>query len=73
MNKRPDRLTALRVDLGINIAAARGTLMGAAYLCDIGIPIEVTLRVLLEPGCRRRANYFAFTERQVSKRSTTRS
>lgn len=55
MHKRTDRLSSLRVDLAINIAAARGVQVGAGYLCDIGIPLDVALRVLLNPAARRGA------------------
>ena len=55
MHKRTDRLTALYVDLAINLARSHGVAAGARALFEQGIPIELARRVLLRPGERRGA------------------
>jgi len=69
MNNRTDRLTAVYIDLALNLVESHGVAAGARALFDLGLPLELARRVLLQPGQRR--DYFAFTARQASNRSTT--
>lgn len=70
MNNRPDRLTAVYIDLALNLVESHGIAAAARALFDVGVPIELARRVLLRPTERRR--YLAFTALQASNRSTTR-
>ena len=53
MDKRVDRLTAVHVDLAVNIAAVFGMYPAACYLHDQQVPLSVACRVLFELGPRR--------------------
>jgi hypothetical protein len=50
---RPDRASAVKVDLAIAVQEAQGTLAAASYLKNAGIPFPVALRVLTRPHRRR--------------------
>lgn len=53
MDQRTDRLTALQVDLAVNIAAVFGLAAGVLSLHQIGAPLPVIQRVLIQGGPRR--------------------
>lgn len=53
MNTRADRLTAVHVDLAINIAAVYGMYAGVCYLREHCVDLDVVRRVILELGPRR--------------------
>lgn len=50
MNKRTDRLTAVQVDLAVNIAAAFGMAAGVLSLHTCFVPLPVIQRVLIQGG-----------------------
>jgi len=50
---RPDRASAVKVDLAIAVQSAQGTLAAANFLKTAGIPFPVALRVLTRPHRRR--------------------
>ena len=50
---RPDRASAVKVDLAIAVQATQGTLAAANYLKDAGVAFQVALRVLTRPHRRR--------------------
>ena len=52
MDRRTDYKTALRIDAVIHDAAA-GASPAARELATLGVPIEVSLRVLTRPAERR--------------------
>ena len=53
MDQRTDRLTAVYVDLAVNIAAAFGMAAGVLSLHERGAPLQVIQRVLVQGGPRR--------------------
>jgi len=56
MDKRTDRLTALQVDLAVNIAGVYGMAAGVLSLHQCGTPLQVIQRVLIQGGPRRGSN-----------------
>ena len=56
MHNRTAPLTAIQVDLAINLARTRGVATGARELFELGLPLELARRVLLHPGRRRGAS-----------------
>lgn len=55
MDQRTDRLTAVQVDLAVNIAAAFGMAAGVLSLHQTGAPLSVVQRVVIQGGPRRGA------------------
>jgi len=53
MDKRTDRLTAIQVDLAVNIAAVFGMGAGVLSLQTCLVPLPVIQRVLIQGGPRR--------------------
>jgi len=53
MDRRNDYKTALLIDAAIHEAASEGRPRAATELARIGVPMEVTMRVLTRPGERR--------------------
>lgn len=53
MDQRTDRLTAVQVDLAVNIAAVYGMAAGVLSLHQTGAPLSVIQRVLIQGGPRR--------------------
>jgi len=53
MEKRTDRLTAVYVDLAVNIASAYGMATGVRSLHECGVAPAVIQRVLIQGGPRR--------------------
>lgn len=53
MDQRTDRLTAVQVDLAVNIAAVYGMAAGVLSLHQTGAPLSVIQRVLIKGGPRR--------------------
>ncbi|OON64420.1 hypothetical protein B0920_14160 [Massilia sp. KIM] len=53
MDRRNDYKTALLIDNMLHDAAANGRAGVARELAEMGVPLEVTLRVLTRPGERR--------------------
>ncbi|NML59877.1 hypothetical protein HHL21_02020 [Massilia sp. RP-1-19] len=53
---RPDRASAVKVDLAVAVQAAQGTRSAADYLKQTGIAFTVALRVLTRPHRRRWAS-----------------
>lgn len=53
MDKRTDRLTAVQVDLAVNIAGVYGMAAGVLSLHQCGTPLPVIQRVLIQSGPRR--------------------
>jgi len=53
MDKRTDRLTAVQVDLAVNIAAVFGMGAGVLSLHTCLVPLSVIQRVLIQGGPRR--------------------
>lgn len=53
MDQRTDRLTALQVDLAVNIAAVYGMAAGVVSLHQCDAPLSVIQRVLIKGGPRR--------------------
>lgn len=59
MDQRTDRLTAVQVDLAINIAAVYGMAAGVVTLHESGVSLQVIQRVLIQNGPRRGATSMA--------------
>jgi hypothetical protein len=53
MERRTDYKTALLIDAVIHEAAAQGRVAAARQLLDLGVPLEVAVRVLTKPAMRR--------------------
>lgn len=53
MDRRADRLTAVHVDLAVNVAGIFGMYSAICYLHEKLVPIGVVYRVILELGPRR--------------------
>ncbi|HEX8786219.1 MAG TPA: hypothetical protein VF793_08560 [Telluria sp.] len=53
MNRRQDRLTALKIDAALNTCATHGVQAAAAALSAHGASREIILRVLTQPRRRR--------------------
>jgi hypothetical protein len=53
---RPDRASAVKVDLAIAVQESQGTRAAANYLKEAGIAFPVALRVLTRPSRRRWAS-----------------
>jgi hypothetical protein len=53
MDRRTDYKTALLIDAAIHEAASEGHPRAATELARIGVPMEVTMRVLTRPSDRR--------------------
>ena len=52
---RPDRAKAAIVSAGIIMAELHGRVAAASFMNREGVPFSVIVRVLAEPGRRRRA------------------
>lgn len=68
MDKRTDRLTAVQVDLAVNIAAVFGPAAGVMSLLGQGISPQLVQRVLIEDGPRRGAASTAALSTRASVR-----
>jgi hypothetical protein len=64
MEKRIDRLTAVYVDLAVNVAAAFGLEAGMRVL-QHNTPLLVVQRVLIEGGARRGNQFHCATGSQL--------
>jgi len=53
MDQRTDRLTAVLVDLTVNIVGVYGMVAGVVSLHECGAPLPVIQRALIERGPRR--------------------
>lgn len=53
MNRRNDYKMALLVDAVIHDTAAHAHLAAARHLADLGVPLDVAIRVLTRPAQRR--------------------
>lgn len=53
MDRRTDYKTALLIDAAIHEAASEGRPRAATELAGIGVPLEITMRVLTRPAERR--------------------
>ena len=53
MLKRQDKMTALYVNLAVNMVDRLGVALAARFLCEQGVKLEVARRVLLLPAMRR--------------------
>ena len=51
--RRPDLLTAQKVEVSIILQAMLGTAVAATYLADNEVKLTVSMRVLTKPGLRR--------------------
>jgi len=54
MKKRNDWVTALLIDAVLDVAPARGSASAARRLTELGIPMEIIVRILTRPSDRRR-------------------
>lgn len=61
---RTDKLSAQKVEVGVVFGLMLGTLAGAQYLAKQNIAIDVALRVLLEPGLRRKYQFEEHSSRR---------
>lgn len=55
MDRRTDRRTEIYIQAAINSVPQFGFQRPAKALCDLGIPLTTTVRVLTQPGERRGA------------------
>ncbi|MFN3792409.1 hypothetical protein [Massilia sp.] len=53
MDRRTDYKTALLIDSAIHEAASEGRPRAATELAKLGVPMEITMRVLTRPSDRR--------------------
>ena len=53
MDRRTDYKTALLIDSAIHEAASEGRPRAATELAKMGVPMDITLRVLTRPSDRR--------------------
>jgi hypothetical protein len=57
MNRRTDSVTALIVEIVINLSETHGLPLAARLLAEGDVPFEIALRVLTNPSERRRRPY----------------
>jgi len=55
MTRRIDRLTQVYIDAVLNSLPSIGQRGAALMLRDLGVPLETAVRVLTQPGMRRRS------------------
>jgi hypothetical protein len=57
MNRRTDNVTALLVEIVINLGETHGLSLAARLLAEDDVPLDLALRVLTNPSERRRRPY----------------